>query len=255
MPTALGQRPQTNVQLDRLLAATGTSEADRLRVRDAYGLATQLFSGALRPSGRPLLVHVVGTAGILAQLRQPPELVVAGLLHAAYPLGDFGTERSGRRRRATPAKRARVRAVVGPRSEELVHAYPRLPWSAERIHGWARAPERLEPQERELALVRLANELDENLDLGPLYSPKWRDGRETLAAAPALARALRHADLADALEGARRELATARVPAALRGTDAATTRVRPAASQGTGFAGWLRRRLAGGPRPRARGAG
>lgn len=122
-----------------------------------------MLSGQYRPSGKPFIDHLVGTASILAEHRADFDVVLAGLLHAAYRHGDFGTGRPG----ATKVKRRLVRSVVGPEAESWVHAYTMFPWSKEVMQRFLD----FEPsaEERTLILMRLANELDDQLDLGVLY--------------------------------------------------------------------------------------
>src|SRR5207237_1392965 len=73
----------------------------------------------------------VGTASILASIRQTPKVVTAGLLHAAYVFGDFGDGTSG----ITEARRARVRRAVGTDVEELIARYTRFDWNKDTIPG------------------------------------------------------------------------------------------------------------------------
>ena len=88
-------------------------------------------------------------------------------MHATYLHGDFGDGRMVE----TPRKRAEVRSVVGADAEALVAAYTEWPWwerlTALRDEGAGALAE----WERPLALLRLANELEERLDLGTEYSP------------------------------------------------------------------------------------
>src|SRR5262249_32631574 len=73
--------PQTNLQLYRLMMEGGADEKSLAQVRAAYDLARRFFAGYHRPSHKPFLCHLVGTAGALTQWRQASHVVVAGLLH------------------------------------------------------------------------------------------------------------------------------------------------------------------------------
>jgi len=55
--------------------------ADRELVQRAYRVAEEAHCGQKRHSGEPYINHCVAVASILADLRMPPEVVIAGLLH------------------------------------------------------------------------------------------------------------------------------------------------------------------------------
>jgi GTP pyrophosphokinase len=57
------------------------SLADRELIQRAYRVAEEAHRGQKRASGEPYITHCVAVAGILADLRVPPEVVAAGLLH------------------------------------------------------------------------------------------------------------------------------------------------------------------------------
>jgi (p)ppGpp synthase/HD superfamily hydrolase len=156
---------QTNVQLFNQLRSEGYSKEDRERVREAYEFAMHLFTALFLPSGKTFIDHLVGTASILASLRMPIEVVTAGLLHAAYLHGDFGGARKG----MTETKRKQVKEVVGEQIEEYVARYDRTPLNWETIAVLRDTVAELGPLDRDVLLMRLANELEHNLDLGPVY--------------------------------------------------------------------------------------
>jgi len=107
---------QTNVQLYNQLWAAGWEDAGLLKARRAYELAAELFAGRFRPMGKPFVAHLVGVASLLQRFGAPPAAVVAGVVHSAYPQGDFGTGQTGR----LPQHRERVREAIGPDAERLV---------------------------------------------------------------------------------------------------------------------------------------
>lgn len=55
--------------------------ADREMISRAYQLAEQAHQGQKRLSGEPYITHCEAVAAILADIRVPPALIVAGLLH------------------------------------------------------------------------------------------------------------------------------------------------------------------------------
>jgi GTP pyrophosphokinase len=57
------------------------SLADREVIHRAYRIAEEAHRGQKRHSGDPYINHCLAVAGILAELRVPPEVIVAGLLH------------------------------------------------------------------------------------------------------------------------------------------------------------------------------
>jgi hypothetical protein len=156
---------QTNLQLYNQLAEASWSQSELATIRRAYELATDVFAGQLRPSGKTFVAHLVGTASALHIAGARPELVCAGLLHAAYTHGDFGDGR----RDAAERKRTIVRSAIGVDAEALVADYASVRYTTATVADWlARAPV-LGTREHELALIRLANEVDVHTDLGARY--------------------------------------------------------------------------------------
>lgn len=156
---------QTNVQLFNQLRSEGYSKNERQSVLAAYEFAMRLFTGLFLPSGKPFIDHLVGTASILASLRVPVEIVTAGLIHAAYLHGDFGDAEKG----VSNAKRKQVRDVVDEEVEDYVARYDLLLWNPDTILKVRDVLDDLGLIERNVLLIRLANELEHVLDLGALY--------------------------------------------------------------------------------------
>jgi (p)ppGpp synthase/HD superfamily hydrolase len=190
---------QSNLALYKQLHAAGWDIAQLVTLRDCYEFATTLFAGHCRASGKPFLVHLVGTASILAAVGADCATVMAGLLHAAYEQGDFGFTR-------LREKRTRVRRVIGDAAESLVWRYQALGWQNSTVARLRDDLAELTTTDRAIVLIRLANELDDNLDLEMRYCHPARDehrqNRETFVA---LAQALRRPALANALTAAYRE--------------------------------------------------
>lgn len=203
---------QTNVQLRNHLRRLGYAESDLLAVHLAYELALRLFTGQFEASGKPFLDHLVGTASILASRQQPITVVVAGLLHDAYGVGDFGTGRRG----LSEPKRRLVRGVVGEEVEGLVARYATLPWGRRGVLEIARNLDRLDRLDRTVVTLRLANELEHHLELGRLYDPdapaRRRDIDDYLYLAVDIAGRLGLPDLAADLQGAFAETVSAELP-------------------------------------------
>lgn len=147
---------QTNLQLYRQLMAEGWSLEQLIQMRSAYDLAAQLFAACMRPSHKPFLCHLVGTASALAAWQQRPELVIAGLLHSAYLYGDFGEGQRG----VTDAKRAYLGSIVGDEAEQLIYRY-----------SVGKGSTLLEITDRDQLVMELADLLDELSDAGPVFAP------------------------------------------------------------------------------------
>ncbi len=210
------QYAQTNLQLYAQLRAAGAAEADLALVRNGYDLAMHLCPASFRGSGKPLLAHLVGTASILASVGQPARVVTAGLLHAVYVFGDFGDASRG----AGEPRRTRVRAAVGNEVEDLVFRYTHFDWNSGTIPGILERVPSLTATDREVLVIRLANELEDHLDCGVLYCGNGEQRRayirSPLNQSVDMARMLRQPMLADALDEAFQETLRAELPAALR---------------------------------------
>lgn len=156
---------QTNIQLFNQIRRNDYLETDLCLVRDSYCCAVRLFSGQYRASGKPFICHLIGTASILADLQVPAEVVIAGLLHSAYSHGEFGTGVFG----AAEYKRRYLQNIIGTEAEQIIYRYAGFKWNEKIISALNQNPEKLSTRENEVLLIRLANELEDHLDLMPLY--------------------------------------------------------------------------------------
>ncbi len=179
---------QINVQLYEELREAGYDDLVIHRVKDAYGVAQRLFAAQFRGSGRPFLAHLVGTASILVKHGAAPDVVIAGLLHAAYQSGDFGFGIRG----MTAAKRQNLSRLVDKAVEMLVARYTVLAWTPDRISEYAKRGMALTPQEHDVLFMRLANELEDALEDNFVHSGsgKQRSIEQCLPASAELADAL-----------------------------------------------------------------
>jgi (p)ppGpp synthase/HD superfamily hydrolase len=156
---------QTNIQLFNQMHDHGYDEKQIAVVKKSYELAIILFTGRFRGSGKTFIAHLVGTASILASLRLAPTIIAAGLLHAAYDSGDFGNGGQGH----SPAKREYVRADMGGEVEEYIARYTEFSWNQQVAQSTYDKLDSLNQLERDVLLIRLANELEDYLDLGILF--------------------------------------------------------------------------------------
>lgn len=166
---------QTNIQLFNQLQSEGYSNNDLVCVLNSYELAMELFTGLFRPSGKTFIDHSIGTASILVSLHVPVNIVVAGLLHAAYVHGDFGSVSI---RSISDDKRKQVIHAIGEQVEEYVAEYTTFRWNSQTIPTICVRLNALTPIERDVVLMRLANELEDNLNLGVLYCSDAERRRE-----------------------------------------------------------------------------
>lgn len=194
-----GSYAQTNLQLLNQLRAVPWPLSEVVLVHNAYEWALPLFSAQFRPSGKPFLAHLVGTASVLADHGARAEVVAAGLLHASYAQGEWGDGHGGAPVRA---RREALQAALGTEVEDLVHRYTGLRWNATSVADLRRRATELTPPESDVVLMRLANLLEDYLDLGMAYCDK---GQKTthddsvLDAAVAMAREMGVPALAEEL--------------------------------------------------------
>ena len=230
---------QTHLQLLNQLRDRGFSSADLVTVDAAHAYARELFAGCYRASGKPFVCHLIGTASVLGSLEVPAALVAAGLLHAAYALGDFGSGWLGR----SDLKRAQVRRRMGSEIEILVQRYTLHPWEMETPTELAVRLTQGAPIDREVVLMRLANEVDDHLDAGILYcgNAAARLARMQRVQHPLaeIARRLEQPELSRALEAAFEQCLAIPVTEAMR-TSSDISFVVPTVSR----ARWYLRRLA-----------
>jgi hypothetical protein len=122
--------------------------------------------------------------------------------------------------------------------EELVARYTRFDWNKNTIPTIRERVETLTPIEREVLVIRLANELEDHLDFGVLYcgnGEKRRDYiRSPLNQSVDMARKLGLTELAAELDAAFTDTLTATLPEALRNKHDYTF-VQPPASHSPRF--------------------
>jgi (p)ppGpp synthase/HD superfamily hydrolase len=206
---------QTNVQLFNQLRSEGYSKEERAFISNTYQFGMRIFTGLYLPSGKPFLDHLVGTASILARLRAPIAVVAAGLVHATYLHGDFGC-RTG----ISDEKRKRVIDVVGKESEDYITRYDRFLLTAEDVASLESTRQQLSKVDRYIVLMRLANELEHNLDFSGLYFVQGKEQQGShrrylerrLPALLKLANALGYGSLAAEFENIQREIAVLKLP-------------------------------------------
>lgn len=137
---------QTNLQLYGQMLAAGWADESLTRARSAYDLARSLFGDAFRPSHKPFVCHLVGTASAALRWNAAEPVVLAGLVHSAYLFGDFGDGDRG----PTPRRRRYLVETIGTTAEALVFHYSEGSNPADDVQ-----------------ILRLADRFDELADGGP----------------------------------------------------------------------------------------
>ncbi|MEN9222714.1 MAG: HD domain-containing protein [Thermostichus sp. BF3_bins_97] len=158
---------QTNLQLFNQAIQQGYCSEDLQSLAKAYRVTIELFTGMFRPSGKTFVAHLVGTASILMSLNQSVDIVIAGLLHAAYANGDFGL---GGQKGIAAAKQSYLQTQLGNEIESYVEQYTKLKWDPEAPLKLLSKLDQLDQAEKDVILIRLANELEEYLDFGMVYN-------------------------------------------------------------------------------------
>ena len=147
------------------------SDNDIAQLRIVYDLAERMADGLYRSQGCPFINHLVRTSSIVLAHGGGLQPSLAGMLHSAYMLDCF---HNSRRRAFRPGDRAQLSAAVGAEVEEIVWEYYRLEWGRrELIAGHIEKLSSYSPALRSVLLIRLANELEDYLDLAVQYRPKY----------------------------------------------------------------------------------
>jgi (p)ppGpp synthase/HD superfamily hydrolase len=158
------QLAHTHIQLINQLSEAGYSTQDLHLIFTAYQYCIELCDG-FQPCGKPFITHLIRTASILVELKQGISIIAAGLLHSIYEFGDFGDGS----RSLELWKRKKVRQRVGEEVENYIYQYDLLRWNENNITFIYNDFKNLEPVEKDVIIMRLSNELEQSLDLEPLY--------------------------------------------------------------------------------------
>ena len=141
-------------------------------LKQAFELAVTFSDGLYRAQGVPLINHLIRTASILMVEKQPLVVVLVGLLHAAPILHKFDrSHRSAGLQQKKQALEKHLNADIAA----LVMQYELLPWySMQSLQMHRSTIDQASEVTRQLITVRLANELEDNLDGAMLFSNKQR---------------------------------------------------------------------------------
>lgn len=143
------------------------SDGHITQLRKAYELAERLFDGLYRAQHVPFICHLVRTASILLEEKQSIHVVSAGLAHAAYAAGYFQDMQHGK---ATPEHRFEIESHLGKETELLVYDYDQFPWYTKKsVQTHLDQFESYSDHQKNLILMRIANEFEDYLDYGMAY--------------------------------------------------------------------------------------
>jgi hypothetical protein len=157
---------QTNLQLYNQMLAQGRCIEELAQAKQAYDLASLIYSAHYQADGKPFVSHTVGVASILCHLGMPIDVIAFGLVHNVYGNGDFG---DGREHRSTAARRLRVRNALGAKVEEMVHRFRHFRITSKTIDRIEAELDSYGDFERHLVLTDLADHLEKYADDGVLY--------------------------------------------------------------------------------------
>jgi (p)ppGpp synthase/HD superfamily hydrolase len=177
------------------LRETG-APADQLRyLQSCYQVTQKLLFSSFRGSGKPLIDHAVGTASYTAHLDPAITVIAAALLHPVYYVGVFPDGRRG----MNEHNRSKLRAWVGPETEELV-------WRSETVRvgehegELTRAPDGVEALTKAAVRIQLANVADNLAGLGGALVPgAWYMKDENIRLFIRIAGAMGHYDFGQEL--------------------------------------------------------
>ena len=196
MNTAAFSPRQTNTGLYVQLNETGFSHDDIARAQATYRVVCRMFNGRVRKTERVFICHAVGSASAVAEFSDDIVLVLAAMLHAAYDSGLFPDGRTGG---ATRAQRKWLAERVGQDVEDVVFRYGSFAFDKGDPEHLLESGYR--EQDRDLLLIALAHELDDLMDLGLRFAPKYGERLERrISACAQLAEKIGQPALAAALQ-------------------------------------------------------
>lgn len=170
---------QTYPQLINQSRAISMPESELLLLKSAFSFALSMADGLYRAQGVPLLNHLVRTASIVQHHGGNVSLQVVAMLHASHLVHRFtGAQRSGNRKQVD----SDISKAFGGKISTLLSQYSDMSWyNAEVIKHYIADAEKLPSNVKQLLLVRLANELEDHLDMAMEYSTAERKARRTQA--------------------------------------------------------------------------
>jgi (p)ppGpp synthase/HD superfamily hydrolase len=173
------QFAQNYPQLMNQAAASALSQADLLRLRQAFDFSQLVANGFYRAQGIPLLNHLVRTASIVLSQTSSIDAVITALLHASFVIDQFeGSTKSHNQE----VKQKDIEKVFGSKASHLLLAYGKMGWYGKKeVRHYIDTHLTLTDEVRVLLLIRLANELEDHMDFAMAYTQPSRIARRSLA--------------------------------------------------------------------------
>ena len=158
-------------QLMHQAIRSGYDHENLLKLKRAHDFAVRLYDGFYRGQGIPFLNHLVRVASIVMAENSSVEAVMAALHHSAYIFGQFKDRKQGG---CTAPHRKEMVSGLDEKTEEMIYLYDStlfrtsalLNTYLENIAGY---PEVM----KTVLLMRLANELEDYMDLGMAFRGKY----------------------------------------------------------------------------------
>ncbi|MES2625361.1 MAG: hypothetical protein V4628_08790 [Pseudomonadota bacterium] len=192
---------QNYPQLMNQAQAAGFSKPQLIELRSAFALAQRMSRNLYRAEGCPLLNHLIRMASIALDQTRDLQLVIVGLLHAAYVLQDFdGSTYSSN----VNIRRQELKKLLGEATEQMLWDYEALPWyTRKNIENHISSIAQKNADEKKILYLHLLNELEDHMDYAMEYtslSRRTRRDNENFRLCVQLARALEHTRLADEMQ-------------------------------------------------------
>jgi len=166
------QLAQNYPQLINQLFAEEFSLTDISKIKNAFEVALSFSDGIYRAQGVPLINHLIRTASILIQEKQPTDVIIVALTHAAFVIHKF--DNSLRTSKLAP-KRKTITDELNDNIAGMLISYEQLHWyNVDAINEHIKMVEAGDNRNSILLSLRLANELEDNMDFAMLYSSTAR---------------------------------------------------------------------------------
>ncbi len=146
-------------------------DQDIARLRTGYDLAERMADGLYRSQGCAFINHLVRTSSIVIAHGGSMNQALAAMLHSAYMLDCFV---HSRRRGFKPKDRTYLSETVGAEVEEIIWEYHQIGWGdRESIAAHIENLPSYSAAMKSVLFARLANELEDYLDLAVQYRPGY----------------------------------------------------------------------------------
>lgn len=166
------QLAQNYPQLINQLLAEEFSKTDILKIKNAFEVSLSFADGIYRAQGVPLINHLIRTASILIREKQSIDTIVVALTHAAFVVHKFD---DSLRTQTLEPKQKTITDNLGTNIASMLLSYEQLHWyNIDAINKHREMIETGEDKNSALLGIRLANELEDNMDFAMHYSAAVR---------------------------------------------------------------------------------